>query len=233
MLNRGDVLVSIKYKSENELVLIHLLKGCDLLSRDGLIHSCNPYMKIELKYNADVSEDCGSPKSARAPLTVPPSAEHAGSTLPRSSNHKFTRSISLLQNYEQFKQKELKKTNHYDIDKLDLAAQTRPHDHKHKQQVKGNDSSPSHPISFKHEISTTVQSKVVWHTRNPEFDELFLFNVTKEKLASAFLFISVMDKEILAQDTCIGRATVPLGPLSITGVQSIPPQWFTIKKVSK
>lgn len=40
-----------------------------------------------------------------------------------------------------------------------------------------------------------------------------------------------MDKEILTKDRCIGHTTVPLGTLSIIGVGSIPPQWFSIKKV--
>ena len=220
------MLVSVKYKPENELVLIQLMKGYGLLSRDGQFHSCNPYVKMELKYNTDTkktattAEGCSSPDGI--PLTVPPKVE----TLPSPKGHKFTRSISLLHNYKpQFNQ--VRSSDHHNIDKLDLA-QTRSHVQK---QDKTDKSSPSQPITFKHEILTTGQSKVVWHTRNPEFNELFLFHVTKVKLTSAFLLIMVMDKEILANDTCIGQTTVPLGTLSITGVQSIPPQWFTIKKV--
>ena len=147
---------------------------------------------------------------------------------------KFTRSISLLHNYEQFKRNQLRttSTDHCnDIDMLDLA-KTRPHvDSPHE---KSEDlPSTSNELSLKHEISTTAQSKVVWHTCNPEFNELFLFHVTKKKLASAFLLVSVMDKEILTEDTSIGHTTVPLGTLSITGVHSIPPQWFTIRKVTR
>ena len=119
------------------------------------------------------------------------------------------------------------KSTNYDIDKLDLV-QTRPLRYEQE-----NKDSSIHPLSFKHEISTTAQSKVVWYTQNPEFDELFLFHVSKEKLTLAFLLVSVMDKEILTKDKCIGHTTIPLGTLSIRGVQCIPPQWFTIKRVSK
>lgn len=209
------------------------MKAYSLLSRDGQIHSCNPYVKMELQYNEEATkpaaaggENCNSANPENAPFS--PKVE----TPPSGKRHKFTRSISLLHDYEQFKRNQLKNTAHCnDIDKLDLA-QTRPH--VHEQHDKTDDSSsPSSPLSFKHEISTTAQTKVMWHTRNPEFNELFLFHVTKEKLTSAFLLVSVMDKEILTKDTCIGYTTVPLGTLSITGVQSIPPQWFTIKKVFK
>ena len=226
------MLISVKYKRENELVLIRLMKGYGLLSRDGQIRSCNPYVKIELQYNevtkpvAAAGEDCSSANPDNTPFN--PKVE----TSPSAKRHKFTRSISLLHDYEHFKCNQLKSAGRCnDIDKLDLA-QTRPL--VHQQHDKTDDSSsPSKPFSFKHEILTTAQSKVVWHTRNPEFNELFLFNVTKEKLTSAFLLVSVMDKEILTKDTCIGHTTVPLGTLSITGVQSIPPQWFTVKKVRK
>ena len=207
------------------------MKGYSLLSRDGQIHSCNPYVKMELQYNEEVikpaaGENCSSTDPENAYFT--PKVENSLN----ARRHKFTRSISLLHDYEQFKCNQLKNTDHCnDIDKLDLA-QARPR--VHEQCDKTDDSlSPSSPLSFKHEISTTAQSKVVWHTRNPEFNELFLFRVTKEKLTSAFLLVSVMDREILTKDTCIGYATIQLGTLSITGVQSIPPQWFTIKKVRK
>ena len=221
------MLISVKYKLENELVLIQLLKGYGLLSRDGRIHSCNPYVKIELQFNSSVTppvnvtvEDCTCSSKNVA-------SNEALSSVKRPP--KFTRSISLLHSYEQFKRNQLgnTSTDHCnDIDNLDLS-RTRPHlDSPHKDLP-----SPSNDLSFKHEVSTTAQSKVVWHTRNPEFNELFLFRVTKEKLTSAFLLVSVMDKEILSEDTCIGHTTVPLGTLSITGAHSIPPQWFTIKKV--
>ena len=185
---------------------------------------------MELQYNeeatkpaAAASENCTTADPENGPFT--PKVK----TPPSGKRHKFTRSISLLHDYEQFKRNQLKNTN--GIDNLDLA-QTRPH--VQEQHDKTDDSlSPSSPLSFKHEISTTAQSKVMWHTRNPEFDELFLFHVAKEKLTSTFLLVSVMDREILTKDTCIGYTTVPLGTLSITGVQSIPPQWFTIKKVNK
>ena len=224
------MLISVRYKQENELLLIRLMKGYGLLSRDGQIHSCNPYVKIELQYNAEVTagEDCSSTSPENTPFT--PKVIEAS---PSAKRHKFTRSISLLHDYEQFKRNQLRSTAGHcnNIDKLDLA-QTRPH--VQEQHDKINDSSsPLNPLSFKHEISTTAQSKVMWHTRNPEFNELFLFHVTKEKLISAFLLVLVMDKEILANDKCIGHTTVPLGTLSITGAQSIPPQWFTIKKVNK
>lgn len=230
------MLISVKYKCENELVLIRLIKGYGLLSRDGQIHSCNPYVKIELKYNteatntatrpttADDHGDCSSPENT----TLSPKVK----TLPSSKGHKFTRSVSLLHTYEQFKHDQLKgSTNDHcnDIDKFDLAQMR---SHVQEQQNEIDEQSPPQPLSFKHEVSTTGQSKVVWHTQNPEFNELFLFHVTKEKLTSAFLLITVMDKEILTKDRCLGHTTVPLGTLSITGVQSIPPQWFTIKKVN-
>ena len=230
---RGEVLVSVKYKRENELVLIRLMKGYGLLSRDGQIHTCNPYVKIELKYNSDLTstavtagKDCSNPENT--PLTVSPKVE----TSPSSRRLKFTRSLSLLHNYEQFKQSQLRSSDHCnDINKLDLA-QARPLAIVQEQEDKIDDSSSPEPLSFKHEILTTAKSKVVWHTRNPEFNELFLFHVTKEKLTSTLL-ITVMDKEIVIKDTCIGHTTVPLGTLSITGVQNIPPQWFTIKKLHK
>ena len=230
------MLLSIKYKYENELVLIRLIKGYGLLSRDGQIHSCNPYVKIELKYNTEATNTptrpvtaggqggCSSPENT----TLSPKVE----TLPSSKRLKYTRSISLLQNYEQFKHDQLKisTTDHCNnIDKLDLA-QTRSRVQEQQKDTDG--SSPSQPLPFKHEVSTTGQSKAAWHTQNPEFDELFLFHVSKEKLTSAFLLVTVMDKEILTKDRCLGHTTVPLGTLSITGVGSIPPQWFTIKKVA-
>lgn len=178
------MLLSIKYKYENELVLIRLIKGYGLLSRDGQIHSCNPYVKIELKYNTDPTNtptrsttvagghgDCSSPGNT----TLSPKVE----TLPSSKGHKCARSISLLENYEQFKLNQLKisTTDHYNnIDKLDLA-QTRSH--VQEQQKDTDDSPPSQPLSFKHEVSTTGQSKVVWHTQNPEFDSYFCFMSVK------------------------------------------------------
>lgn len=222
------MLISIKYKQENELVLVQLLKGYGLLSRDGQIHSCNPYVKIELQYNTPdhvTTKGCNIPVADHesTPFTKPPEVEMPKRRL------KFQRSISLLHNYEQFKRDQLRNHDHHhnNIDNLDLAL----HVHVQEQQAPPDNSSPSHTLTFKHKISTTAQSKVAWHTRNPEFNELFLFHVAKEKLTSAFLHVSVMDREILTRDTCIGYTIVPLGTLSITGVQNIPEQWFTIKKV--
>jgi len=214
---------------ENELVLVRLLKCYGLLSRDGKIHSCNPYVKIELKYNEETSTDkvCGS--STDHSCTIPPTVEQHKATLPNAKKQKFTRSISLQHQYDQFKNNQLKWSAGCGIDKLGLPQTTLL---VHEEEDKLDGLSPSHPLSFKHEISTTAQSKVMWHTQNPEFDELFLFHVSKEKLMLTFLLVTVMDKELLTKHTCIGDTTVPLGTLSITGVQCIPPQWFTIKRVS-
>jgi len=90
---------------------------------------------------------------------------------------------------------------------------------------------PVNKLLLKHDISTIARSKTVWRTQNPEYNELFLFHVPKNRLVSAYLSVTVKDRQLIGEDLCIGNITIPLGSLSITGIQSIPPQWFTIRKV--
>ena len=219
--------MSLKYSEENQLVLTNLLGGHGLLSRDGRSNSCDPYVIIEIKYTEKQPQGNGAQTHSR----MAPTSEKNDTLRLKSAGRRDIRSCSLQHSNDYVtstrKQLTVGKYGQVSTSQYDLHAEHLSDDNSDTEET----SEPVNKLLIKHEVSTTARSKTAWRTQNPEYNELFLFHAPKNRLALAYLAVTVMDRQLIREDLCIGNVTVPLGSLSITGIQSIPPQWFTIKKV--
>ena len=217
--------MSLKYSEENQLVLINLLRGYGLLSRDGRSNSCDPYVIIEIKYSEEKPHGSTTQKYNRM-ASIPDNNES------KPAGRRVTRSHSLQHAYNHVSSthKHLTIGYHGQVSTSQYGLHV-----EHQSGDAIDDEETSEPVSklmLKHEVSTSACSKTIWWTQNPEFNELFLFHAPKDMLVSASLAVTVMDRKLIGEDLCIGNIAIPLGSLSITGIQSIPPQWFTVRKVN-
>ena len=207
---------------------MNLLRGCGLLSRDGRSYSCDSYIVIELKYNDEQAEAQGG-STAHKVTPNTDNNEFPGTQLKPAGRRAVTRSHSFQHGYDHVsKHFSLKDYGQLSTSHYDLLVERQFDD---DEDTEKTTEESVNKLLLKHEVSTNARSKTVWRTQNPEFNELFLFHVPKNKITSAYLAATVMDRQLIGEDVCIGNFAIPLGSLSITGIKSIPPQVFTIRKV--